>query len=116
MYGNPTSRVCKVLWACAELGVVVDHVPVWEERKSDWFTKINPKQSVPAVKDGTLTLHESNTIVSYLAAKYGSSSGLLPEGHEAMAVASMWTEYAETTIAPIQNPVSGQWTAGARPL
>ena len=139
LYGNPTSRVCKVLWVCAELGVPVISVPVWEQRKEPWFTRLNPKQAVPVVRDGDLLLHESNTIVTYLAAKYGwaaappatttskvthpdgtcvevttsttgSASGdgadsLLPVGPEATAVASMWTEYAETTIAPKQNPI-----------
>ena len=43
IYGNPTSRVTKVLWAAAELSVPVEHVPVWDERKSPWFLAINPK-------------------------------------------------------------------------
>ena len=105
LYGNPTSRVCKVLWVCAELSVPVDHVPVWDERKSDWYTSINPKQAVPAVKVGSLVLHESNTIVAFLATKFGQDSGLVPGSPEAAAVASQWTEFAETTIAPLQNPV-----------
>lgn len=130
LYGNPTSRVCKVLWVCAELDVPVEAVPVWNERKSDWFTAINPKQAVPAMRDGDLLLHESNTIVEYIASKYGGGdpvvtttkvthpdgtcietsttsggSALVAASPEARAVASMWTEYAETTIAPTQNPV-----------
>ena len=106
VYGNPTSRVCKVLWVCDELGVAVDHVPLWEERKSEWFTALNPKQQVPAIKDGTLLLHESNTIVFYLASKFGGAEkGILPQGPEAVAIASQWTEFAETTIATVQNPV-----------
>jgi glutathione S-transferase len=144
IYGNPTSRVCKVLWVCAELGLSVDSVPVWAERKSDWFTALNPKQAVPVVRDGDLLLHESNTVVQYLATKYGpeqvltttkvthpdgttlettttatkgggGAGGLLPVGPEATAVASMWTEYAETTIAPTQNPVRRRAARGSRP-
>ncbi len=108
----------------------VEMVPVWNERKSEWFTAINPKQAVPVVRDGDLLLHESNTIVAYIATKYGGGahavtttkvthpdgtcietstagggSPLLPSTPEGSAVASMWTEYAETTIAPAQNPV-----------
>ena len=110
-----------------------EQVPVWAERKSDWFTAINPKQAVPAFRDGELLLHESNTIVAYVAAKYGGEhavsttkvthpdgtclevsttgggSALVPVGPEARAIASMWTEYAETTIAPAQNPVGQSW-------
>lgn len=107
-------------------------MPLWDERLSDWFTAINPKQAVPVVRDGALLLHESNTIVTYIATKYGpqqftsttkvaypdgtvqetttssggpgdANGGLLPVGPEATAVAAMWTEYTETTIAPKQN-------------
>mmetsp|Transcript_49324 Transcript_49324/g.81898 ORF Transcript_49324/g.81898 Transcript_49324/m.81898 type:complete len:284 (-) Transcript_49324:91-942(-) len=117
VYGIPTSRVIKVLWVCSELGVHVSHVPVWEQRTAPWYAAINPKMQVPSFKDGALTLHESNTICHYLAAKYSpasmwadgaaaaSSGRLLPLDHKAAAVASMWTEYAETTIAPAQNPI-----------
>ena len=44
---------------------------MWDERLSDWFTIINPKRAVPVVRDGELLLHESNTIVTYIATKYG---------------------------------------------
>ncbi len=128
--GSFCRAVDQVLWICAELDVPVELVPVWNERKSDWFTAINPKQAVPAARDGDLLLHESNTIVAYIATKYGGGahataitrvthpdgtcietstgaggSRLLPPSPEGTAIASMWTEYAETTIAPTQNPV-----------
>ncbi|KAL1515799.1 hypothetical protein AB1Y20_002415 [Prymnesium parvum] len=117
VYGGKTSRVVKVLWVCAELRVKAYHLPVMQQRSAAWFAAINPKKQVPAFKDGTLTLHESNTICHYLASKYGpetrapdgtvsaSNGGILPLTHEASAIASMWTEFAETTIAPAQNPV-----------
>jgi glutathione S-transferase len=120
-----------VLWICTELGVPVEHVLMWDERKDPWFLAINPKGAVPAIRDGALLLHESNTIVSYIATKYGPApsatsttvthqdgtliectttnggvgGGLLPVGAEATAIGAMWTEFAETTIAEKQNPI-----------
>ncbi len=73
-------NVRKVLWACDEIGVPY--------AREDWgagtrptsdpeFIALNPKGLVPVVVDDGQVLTESNTIVRYLAAKYGRTD-LLP--------------------------------------
>ncbi|KAK5938132.1 hypothetical protein PMZ80_009721 [Knufia obscura] len=44
------------------------------EQKSDWFTKINPFQTVPAATDGDMVLTESNAILQYGADLAGPTS------------------------------------------
>ncbi|KAF2757636.1 hypothetical protein EJ05DRAFT_476865 [Pseudovirgaria hyperparasitica] len=44
------------------------------EHKSDWFTKINPMQTMPAATDGDLTITESNAILQYAADTAGSDA------------------------------------------
>ena len=44
------------------------------EQKSDWFTKVNPFQTIPAATDGDLVLTESNAIMQYGADLAGPNS------------------------------------------
>lgn len=73
-------NVRKVLWACDDFGL--------DYTQEDWgagfrptsdpaFQALSPKGLVPVVVDGDAVLTESNTIVRYLAARYGRSD-LLP--------------------------------------
>ena len=43
------------------------------EQKSDAYMAINPNASLPAMKDGDLTLWESNAILIYAAEKFGKN-------------------------------------------
>ncbi|CAD8186731.1 unnamed protein product [Paramecium pentaurelia] len=40
------------------------------ENKSDQYTKINPNQTVPSIKQGTFTLFESHAILKYICEQY----------------------------------------------
>lgn len=39
---------------------------------------MNPRQKIPVLQDGELTLAESAAIITYLADTYGGSKGLVP--------------------------------------
>lgn len=98
VYGPSTSRVAKVLWAADECGVAVARVakPLEELKAHPWYYALNPKRTVcstpepstgpplnaalaamprphqvPTIKDGSLVLNESNSIVHYLFSQYG---------------------------------------------
>jgi hypothetical protein len=43
IYGQPTSRVCKVLWMCSEVGLEYDHVLGFPFRLQPWALALNPK-------------------------------------------------------------------------
>ena len=68
VYGSSTSRVRKVLWTAAEAGVEVERVdiPTIGLKQQNWFADINPKLTVPVMRDSNLVLNESNTIISYI--------------------------------------------------
>ena len=50
------------------------------EHKSEWYMKINPKGTVPAMVDGDITICESADIAIHFAKKAGSS--LYPDDAE----------------------------------
>ena len=48
------------------------------ETRTAGYRQLNPKEKIPTLQDGDLTLTESPAIVTYLAEKYGASIGLIP--------------------------------------
>jgi glutathione S-transferase len=54
---------------------------------------------VPTIVDGDFSLYESNTIVRYLSARYGSGS-LWPEDPAERALADKWMDYQLGTLFP----------------
>ena len=105
VYGQSTSRVNKVLWAAAEAGVEVDRVkiPTRQLQQEKWFYDINPKLTVPCMRDGDLVINESNSIVSYICQMYAKD--LYPKSPDLLALAWQWLEYGETTVAANLAPI-----------
>jgi glutathione S-transferase len=61
---------------------------------------MNPMGLVPVLVDGEVTMFESNAIVRYLAARYGSGV-LRPVAPRALAAAEQWMEWQQTTVYPL---------------
>lgn len=98
--GNSTN-VKKALWAAEELGIAYENIPAggaYGIVNDPAYRAINPNSRVPAIEDDGLALWESNTIVRYLAAKYGKS-GLHIEDPAARASAEKWMDWTTTSIA-----------------
>ena len=53
---------------------------------------MNPNGLVPVLRDGEITMFESNAIVRYLAARYGAGA-LRPLEPQALALAEQWMEW-----------------------
>ena len=96
-------NVRKVLWLCGELDI--------EFEREDWgrgfrstndpaFLTVNPIGLIPAVIDGEAVLRESNTILRYLASKYGPDT-IYPTDLEARAHVEQWMDWVayETSIS-----------------
>ena len=96
-------NVRKVLWLCGELGLEFD--------REDWgrgfrptsdpgFLAVNPIGLIPAVIDGQVKLRESNTILRYLASKYGPEA-IYPTDLEKRAQVEQWMDWVayETSIS-----------------
>jgi glutathione S-transferase len=94
-------NVQKVLWALAEIELPFERQNVGGSFGgiTDQFRALNPNGLVPVLRDGGITVFESNAIVRYLAARYGNGS-LRPVEPEALALAEQWMEWTTTTIAP----------------
>ena len=96
-------NVRKVLWLCDEIGIPYE--------REDWgrgyrtttdaeFASVNPIGLVPAVVEDGVPLRESNTIVRYLASKYGPDE-LYPRDLVLRAQVEQWMDWAnyETSIS-----------------
>lgn len=66
------------------------------EQKSEEFKKINPHATVPAAKDGDLTLTESNAILQYAADKSGAET-LYPKDLKHRADVNRWLLWEAAT-------------------
>jgi glutathione S-transferase len=104
---SSSSNVQKVLWTCEELGLPFERLDAGREFgqvDQDWYALMNPNRLVPTVRDGELVLWESNTIMRYLANRYGGEA-LYPSGAGARALVERWMDWQLSTLAPAIGPV-----------
>ena len=102
-----SSNVQKVLWCCGELDIEFERVD-WGGKfggnNDEAYRQMNPNGLVPTIKDGDFILWESNSVMRYLNAKYGSGK-LLPASPERMATANRWMDWQlssfNATIVPL---------------
>lgn len=102
IWGRPNSvNVQKVMWCVAELGLDHERIDAGLEfgkNHEPWFLEMNPNAKVPVLRDGAVTLWESNTIVRYLCAKHAAGD-LYPESLERRAHAERWMDWQLSTLA-----------------
>jgi glutathione S-transferase len=82
-------NVRKVLWTCEEVGLPHERYDQGPE------LAFNPNGLVPVIVDGDFVLWESNTILRYLAGRYGSAA-LLPHEPRARAEVEKWIDWQAT--------------------
>lgn len=81
LWGAGTPRTLRAHWILHELGLEYERRPIGSrtgETQSPNFRKLNPREKIPVLQDGELTVAESAAIVTYLAETYGQSTGLIP--------------------------------------
>ena len=94
------------MWAAAEVNHGWESVLMWEQRASSWYLELNPKATVPTLRDNQLIINESNSAVAYLLQQYAQpGSNHYPTDPAQLAMAWQWAEWGETTLAPTQNNV-----------
>lgn len=106
IYGTPTSRTSRVLWAALELGIEFDFI--WADhragdtQKPDYL-KLNPNSRVPTIDDDGFVLWESLAITTYLVKKHGGP--LAPKDAREEALIQQWTNfginYFDIVAAPL---------------
>ncbi|MCD9030217.1 glutathione S-transferase [Luteimonas sp. Y-2-2-4F] len=93
-------NVRKVLWTCAELDlpfVQEDWGSGFRSTDSDAFRALNPNALVPVIRDGDFVLWESNSIVRYLANRYGGDA-LYPREARARARTDQWLDWQASDL------------------
>ncbi len=81
LWGAGTARTLRAHWMLHEIGLDYERRPIGSrtgETQNPEFTKLNPREKIPVLQDGALTLAESAAIVTYLAETYGQTAGLIP--------------------------------------
>jgi glutathione S-transferase len=95
-------NVQKVLWALEELDVPFTRENVGGSFGGNLdadFLAMNPMGLVPVIRDGDVTMFESNAIVRYLAARFRAGV-LRPSEHRSLAMAEQWMEWTQLNFAP----------------
>jgi len=93
-------NVMKVLWCADECGLAYDRVDVgmaFGGNDQKWYLDMNPNGIVPTIEDGGRVIYESNTIVRYLAARYGAGT-LWPNDPGVRSEADRWMDWQNSTI------------------
>ena len=108
IWGRTTSiNVQKVMWAVGELGLPHERIDIggaFGKNNEPAYLAMNPNGLVPTLEEDGFLLWESNSIVRYLAAKYGAGS-LEPADLRARASASRWMDWQLTICAPAIHPL-----------
>jgi glutathione S-transferase len=103
LWGRRNSmNVQKVVWALEELGIGYErHNAAGSFGGTDTaeFRAMNPMGFVPVIRDGDVTMFESNAIVRYLAARYGEGA-LRPRGTKELALAEQWMDWSQLNLGP----------------
>ena len=101
IWGRANSiNVMKVLWTADECGLKYEREDVgmaFGGNDQKWYLEMNPNGVVPTIEDGGRIIYESNTIVRYLAAKYGAGS-LWPNDPGVRSEADRWMDWQNSTI------------------
>lgn len=97
-----SSNVQKVIWALDELGLEFTRHTVgggFGGTREPSYLEMNPNALVPVLRDGDITMFESNAIVRYLAARYGEGR-LRPKEAKALAAAEQWMDWQQLNVVP----------------
>lgn len=108
LWGQPRSiNVQKVLWALDELGLEFERIDAggnFGRLEDADYLALNPNGLVPTLEDGGVALWESNAIVRYLFAKYGTHPGF-PSDHGLRGRADGWTDWGTGTFWAHVRPI-----------
>jgi glutathione S-transferase len=114
LLGRATSgTVQKPMWLLAELGIDYERIDVGGEfggNDTPEYRAMNPNGRVPVLEDGDTIIWESNTVVRYIAARYGTPR-FWSDDPAKRAAAEMWMDWALSTLQP---QVTGLFHAAVR--
>jgi glutathione S-transferase len=97
-----SSNVQKTMWAVGELGLAYERADIGMEFggiDTPAYRVMNPNGLVPTIQDGDFILWESNSIIRYLAARFGPGT-LEPADLRSRAIASQWMDWQISRFQP----------------
>jgi len=104
LWGVGTSRTARAHWAMHELGLEYQCRPILPrsgETKTAEYTKLNARQKIPLLQDGSFTIGESAAIVAYLSRTYSTpEKSLVPDDPAEFA---RWMEWCFFIIAELDS-------------
>ena len=107
LWGRASSvNVQKVAWLCEELGLDVDRKDVggpFGGLDTPEYIAMNPCQLIPTVQDGETCIWESEAVLRYLGAKYGTQ--FFPQDLEKRASVDKWMCWMQSTWIPAVSQV-----------
>ena len=99
-------NVQKAVWAAGEVGQPFERIDVGGQfggnREPAYLAK-NPNGQIPTLEDGEVVIWESNSIVRYLAARYGAG-WIWEEEPAKRAEADRWMDWMNTSLQPALTP------------
>lgn len=123
IYHAQGARSLRVLWLCEEMGVPYETAEASFMKPSDEFKAVNPLRTVPAMKDGDVTMIESVAMMIYIMAKYGPTDLEVKPNEQGYGDYLQYLMFGEAGLAAYGNPLVGtrfmapddqkeNWTAG----
>jgi glutathione S-transferase len=97
-----SSNVRKVLWCIEELALEYERAEAggtFGVVDSPEYRALNPNGRVPMLEDGGFVLWESNVIVRYLSAEYGSDTSWYQDDNRVRAQADKWMDWTTSSFA-----------------
>jgi glutathione S-transferase len=108
MWGrNTSSNVQKAMFAVGELGLAYERIDVggaFGKNREAAYLAMNPNGLVPTLEEDGFLLWESNSIIRYLAAKFGAGK-LEPADPHVRAKANQWMDWQLSVMGPAITPV-----------
>jgi glutathione S-transferase len=103
IWGRKNSiNVQKVMWTVGELKLPHERIDIagaFGKNREPAYLALNPNGLVPTLQEDDFVLWESNSIVRYLAGKYGAGS-LEPADARTRARASQWMDWQLSVLGP----------------
>jgi glutathione S-transferase len=108
IWGRTTSsNVQKAMFAVGELGLAHERIDIggpFGKNREPAYLAMNPNGLVPTLEEDGFLLWESNSIIRYLAAKFGAGT-LEPTDLRTRALASKWMDWQLSVLGPAITPV-----------
>jgi len=93
----------KVMWLVGELGLPHRHIPAGGDygiKDTPEFLAMNPHGRVPVIDDDGTIVWESQTILRYLAARYGRGTAFWSDDPGERSQAERWMDWSQASLQP----------------